>query len=120
MRQAFVALGMALNMNPSHPGEWHPKWKKFAGESQVVTSNCVMYTLDVSGMIFLLKVKHGVSKWRRWMKLKAQRHRAVKATTSRRGGGKMFKTAQVVPYPARAEQIWAAWLELELLGPTIL
>ena len=58
-------------MNPLHPGEWHPQWKKFAGESQVVTSNFVMYILDVSGMIFLLKVQHGVSKWRRWMKLKA-------------------------------------------------
>ena len=45
--------------------------KRFAGESQVVTSNFVMYILDVSGMIFLLKVQHGVSKWRRWMKLKA-------------------------------------------------
>ena len=106
MRQAFVALGMALNMNPSHPGEWHPQWKRFAGESQVVTSNCVMYILDVSGMIFLLKVKPGVSKWRRWMKLKAQQHRTVKATPSPwRGGGKMFKTAQFIPYPARAEQI---------------
>ena len=53
--------------------------------------------------------------------MKAQRHRAVKATTSPwGGGGKMFKTAQVVPYSVRAEQIWAPWLDLELLGPTIL
>ena len=69
-------------MNPSHPGEWHPQWKRFAGESQVVTSNCVMYILDIPVMIFLLKVQHGVPKWWRWMKLKAQQHRAVKATTS--------------------------------------
>ena len=92
-------------MNPSHPGEW----KRFAGEYQVVTCNCVMYILAVSGMIFLLKVQHGVPKWRRWMKLKAQQHRAVKATTSPWWGrGKMFKTAQSIPYPARAEQIWAS------------
>jgi len=82
-------------------GEWHPQWKRFAA--------CCSS----------LKVQHGFSKWRRWMK--AQRHRAVKAITSPwRGGGKIFKTAQVVPYSVRAEQIWAPWLDLELLGPTIL